>query len=216
MSLGRSLPGSPSMSGAESLPNNLPMNSGGSLPVNPPVSTPENPPMNLANSLPERLAENLSGNRTERPSRAGMHLAGYELTACLMVSCVVSRPGFSAYNAVEFAGVSVGIDTGFHGSTTLSICSRPAIFGLPPTPLPPGHLVGSLGRSSATHDETSNQSYLETNDESSDDANDDRFNFRNKVASNARFSDGLRLRFRLRFSAGFSYRRACRCNRARS
>jgi len=75
---------------------------------------------------------------------------------------------------------------------------------LPPTPRPGDRIGGGLRRNSARHGEAHNDRSFDSNIDSSNDANDDGFIFRDNVASNARFSDGLRSRFRLRFSAVFS------------
>jgi len=83
---------------------------------------------------------------------------------------------------------------------------------LPPTPRPTGRLGGSICRCSERRVEAYNDRSFDSNIDSNNDADDDGFNFRDNVASNARFSDGLRLRFRLRLSAGFGYRRSCRCS----
>jgi hypothetical protein len=77
-------------------------------------------------------------------------------------------------------------------------------------------LPRGLCRYSARRVEASNDRNFDSNIDSNNDANDDGFNFRSDVASNARCSDGLRLRFRLRFSAGFGCRRSCSRNRLHS
>ncbi len=75
---------------------------------------------------------------------------------------------------------------------------------------PTGRLPRGLCRYNARRVEAYNDRSFDSNIDSNIDANDDGFNFRNDVASNAWYSDGLRLRFWLRFSAGFGHQRSCR------
>jgi hypothetical protein len=87
---------------------------------------------------------------------------------------------------------------------------------LRPAPRPGGRLGSSSRRHSAGRTNSFNHRYFYREIVSNNDTNVFSNNVSNNFASNARCSDGLRLRFRLRCSAGFSYRRSRRRKRVRS